>query len=62
MMGLKQRAKTRQEVAGEYAITPRTLQRWLKKADIKPSRGRLTPFYLERIYTAFGKPDLDTKE
>jgi hypothetical protein len=51
-------AKTRQEVADEYAITVRTLYRWLKRNNICPPQGRLTPLYLDLIYKTFGKPIL----
>ena len=49
--------KTRQKLASQYGISPRTFRRWLKKRNIHLSKELLKPRELERIYAAFGKPD-----
>ena len=50
------RAKTRQEIADEYGISPRTLFRWLEKAEFDLPRGLLSPKSQELIYREFGDP------
>jgi len=50
------KAKTRTEIASEYGISRRTLQRWLKKEDISLSKGLVKPDDLRKIYKRFGKP------
>jgi hypothetical protein len=50
------KAKTREEVAAEYAICVKTLNRWLKKAKIILPPGLIKPFHLQIIYEAFGTP------
>lgn len=51
-------AKTRKEVANEYGIKVRTLYRWLKKADIKLTNGKIKPINLKTIYKTFGYPQI----
>lgn len=55
-------AKTRQEIAVEYGINVKTLYRWLKKANIQLSGGRVTPAEQELIYQKFGKPEVYRKK
>lgn len=50
------RAKSRQEVANEYGFCTRTLRRYIKKHQIKVSKGLPTPKEQERIYTVLGRP------
>ena len=50
------RAKTRMEVSEEYCISPRTLARWFKKANLRIPAGLIDPSYLKIIYTTFGIP------
>ena len=50
------KAKTRQEIAEEYGISRRTLQRWLKKEQIRVHSGLITPKEQEKIYRCFGYP------
>lgn len=50
------KAKTRQEIAEEYGISRRTLQRWLKKMGINLTNGLLTPSEQRQIYKKFGLP------
>jgi DNA invertase Pin-like site-specific DNA recombinase len=54
------KAKTRKEVAIEYGIEVRTLYRWLKKEDIRLSKGLIKPKHLKTIYETFGKPQILT--
>ena len=52
------KVKTRQNIADEYGINPRTLKRWLKKEKIEIPPGLITPVYQEIIYRKFGKPKI----
>lgn len=52
------KVKTRQEIAEEYGISRRTLQRWLKKQNINLPNGLLTPKEQEVIYQLFGTPQV----
>jgi predicted site-specific integrase-resolvase len=54
---MSSKAKTRIEIAEEYGISRRTLQRWLKKEKIEVSKGLIKPEELNRIYDRFGKPE-----
>ena len=54
--------KTRSEIAEEYGIDRRTLQRWLKKEKVAIPNRMLTPREQQLIYQLFGKPEsLDTR-
>lgn len=48
------KAKTRAEVAYEFNICFKTLNRWLKRADIVLPSGLIKPFHLQIIYETFG--------
>ena len=48
--------KTRQDVAAEYGISPRTLRRRLQAQGLKLPSGRLVPADLARIYRTLGPP------
>jgi hypothetical protein len=50
------KAKSRQEVAAEYGISVRTLNRWFKKVNLDIPSGLIDPLHSEIIYQAFGKP------
>lgn len=50
------KAKTREQVAYEYGINRRTLQRWLKKDGILIPRGLIKPNDLLKIYGKYGYP------
>ncbi|GAB4421331.1 MAG: hypothetical protein OHK0039_35970 [Bacteroidia bacterium] len=52
-------AKTRTQIAAEYGISPRTLSRWLKRRDIRLSRGLLGPKEQALIYQVLGRPKQD---
>ncbi len=54
--------KTRQQIAIEYGISSRTLQRWIDKKDIKLSAGLINPKEQEIIYETFGNPKIEEKE
>jgi hypothetical protein len=53
-MNLK--AKTRQEIAIEYAISVKTLNRWFKRENIKIPQGLIDPYHQRIIYETFGIP------
>jgi|GEM_PF-1771591 len=53
---------TRIELAEEYGISPRTLQRRLKKLNIQIPPGRIVPADLERLYQALGEPPYRKEE
>jgi DNA invertase Pin-like site-specific DNA recombinase len=50
------KAKTRQEVALEYGISVKTLNRWLQRANIVLPSGLIKPNHLKIIYSIFGIP------
>jgi len=50
--------KTREVLANEYQIDVRTLRRWLRRENIDPPPGPLTPKWQTFIYAAFGHPPL----
>ena len=50
------KAKIRKEVAEEYGISPRTLARWFKKANLQIPPGLIDPYHLKIIYRKFGVP------
>jgi hypothetical protein len=52
-----QNVKTRQVVADEYGISTKTLNAWLRDAELDiPSRKLICPHDLEKIYRQFGLP------
>ena len=52
-------AKTRVQIAAEYGVSPRTLSRWLKRRDIRLSRGLICPREQALIYQVLGRPRQD---
>jgi len=56
-----EKSKTRTMIAHEYGISRKTLQRWLKKAQIDLTNGLVTPAEQKRIYKKFGKPKPHSK-
>lgn len=50
------KAKTRQQIAEEYGINPRTFRRWLKKHNIILPNRLISPKDQETIYQTFGNP------
>ncbi|RAJ16225.1 Homeodomain-like domain-containing protein [Olleya aquimaris] len=50
--------KTRQQIAIEYGISPRTLRRWLKQNNIILPCRLLCPKEQSIIYKTFGYPGL----
>jgi hypothetical protein len=50
------RARTRQEIAGEYGIDRKTFYQWLKRARLNVPGGLICPSLLEEIYNTFGNP------
>lgn len=54
---MKNAVKTRYQLASEYGIEPRTLRRWIKKANLSiPAYSLLKPKDVKLIYTEFGEP------
>ncbi|WP_175574375.1 helix-turn-helix domain-containing protein [Algoriphagus marinus] len=53
---MKQKVKTRQQVADEYGISARTLSRWFQNKKLRIPKGLLSPKVQELIYQEFGKP------
>jgi hypothetical protein len=54
---MEQVVKTRQTVAGEYGITTKALNAWIKSANLDiPSRKLLSPKSIKLIYDHFGYP------
>lgn len=48
------KTKTRQELAIEMGICPKTLNRWLKKYQIEIPNGLLTPLQQQKIKEQLG--------
>lgn len=42
---VSKKVKTRQNIADEYGINPKTLKRWLQKENIKIPPGLIAPLY-----------------
>ncbi|MFO8234732.1 MAG: hypothetical protein R6U04_04920 [Bacteroidales bacterium] len=53
------KAKSKQDMAEEYGVSRKTFDKWLKKHNIKISRGLLTPKDQEIIYKKLGVPKKD---
>lgn len=51
-------AKTRQEIANDYGISIKTLNRWIKKAKLDLPSGLIDPLHLRIIYETFGIPGI----
>lgn len=51
-------AKSRQQVADEYGICIKTLNKWLRNESIVIKRGLITPKQLELIYEKLGIPKI----
>jgi hypothetical protein len=49
-------AKTKKQIASEYGICIKTLNKWLKKEDIIIQRGLISPKSQEMIYEKLGVP------
>jgi hypothetical protein len=56
IISLSQRAKTKAEVAEEYGICEKTLNRRLKRKGIRLPKGLIYPDNLRLNYTVLGKP------
>jgi len=50
------KSKTRKQMAKEFGVSRRTFYRMLKKADLIPPPGMVTPEFQEKIYKHFGRP------
>lgn len=49
-------AKSKQQIANEYGICTKTLNKWLKQEKIQIERGLITPKQQELIYEKLGFP------
>jgi hypothetical protein len=49
-------AKTKKQIANEYGICTKTLNKWLMNEKIVLQRGLINPKSQERIYERFGIP------
>jgi hypothetical protein len=58
MNALVKYAKSKQQIAGEYGICPKTLNKWLKNENIVIKRGLINPKKQELIYKKLGIPKL----
>lgn len=48
--------KTRQELAKEYNVSPKTFRKWLKEYKIDLPKGVLPPRVIETVYHKLGVP------
>ena len=55
------KVKTRQQIANEYGISPRTLRRWLKNQKIQLPNRLICPKEQLIIYQCFGQPEIEVK-
>ena len=53
--------KTKQNIADEYGICVRTLNRILRENDIIVRKGHISPKEQQRIYEVLGKPPMKRK-
>ena len=53
---LELNAKLRSEIAGEYGISVKTLNRWIKNTNLVIPHGLIDPFHFKMIYHKFGIP------
>lgn len=51
-----QKNKTREELAKEYGVSRRTFYSMLKRANLIPPPGLITPAFQKKIYEQFGNP------
>ncbi len=49
-------AKTKQQIANEYGICTKTLNKWLKEHKIHIKKGLITPKVQQQIYRKLGLP------
>lgn len=50
------KSRSREELAHDYGVSPRTFRRWLKRYRIDLPRGLVKPVDIRRIYERLGKP------
>ncbi len=49
--------KTRQQLAKDYGVNIKTLNKWLKNENIILEKGLICPRKVEEIYRKLGKPE-----
>ena len=50
------KAKTRQQIAQEFGICTKTLNKWLKQANLRIPKGLIQPRYQKLIYDKLSTP------
>ncbi|WP_420868334.1 helix-turn-helix domain-containing protein [Aestuariivivens sediminis] len=56
MKTIYEKVKTREQIAAEYGVSPRTLRRWLKNCNIILPNRLVCPKEQRLIYNKFGYP------
>lgn len=51
------KTKTKQEIANEYKVCVKTLNKWLKQNSVNAPRGLIYPNLQSKIYNELGKPE-----
>jgi len=51
------KAKTRQEIAREYGVCTKTLNKWFKRTRLEVPRGLIPPVTQGKIYNKLGIPE-----
>jgi CENP-B N-terminal DNA-binding domain. len=54
---MNSKAKSKQQIANEYGICVKTLNKWLKRKDMEIPRGLISPINQILIYEKFGTPE-----
>ena len=57
ILALNLKPKSHADVALEYGVTPRTMHRRYRKANLNIPSGRIDVFHLMIIYSVFGIPE-----
>jgi len=55
---LSRKPKTRNEVAGEYMVSVKVLNRWFLEKNLNIPQGLICPGDLRIIYATLGSPDI----
>jgi len=54
---MRDKAKTRQQIAEEFGVCTKTLNKWMKEAGFNFRHGLLTPAQRSEIYNKFGNSE-----
>jgi transposase-like protein len=52
---MEDKVKTRQQIAEEFGVCTKTLNKWMKEAGLNFRHGLLTPAQRSEIYNKFGR-------